>query len=621
MYRMTENKMKEMERLESLAALKKAENTAVELMAEVEEAKRKARQSEDELKEVNQILTESTARANHLAAEAECANMAKSAFMANMSHEIRTPMNAILGFSELLAEEKLTPGQHEDVQAIRDAGRHLLGLINNILDLSKIEAGQLDPERLDFSLGELLDSVESITRPVADKKSIEFRIVAEPGLPARIQSDPTRLYQCLINLTNNALKFTEQGEVTLRVHLERAKNEPQIRFDVEDSGIGIAPESMEGLFDAFTQADGSTTRKYGGTGLGLTITKQLSELLGGEIRVSSELGQGSTFSLTIPAGLDVGAQAPLDRGRSAEPSASSEEGPEPTRYAARCLVAEDSLANQVVTKRRLEKLGIDVTLVEDGRAAVEETRAKAFDLIFMDIQMPNMNGYEATQAIREAGVKTPIIALTANAFKGDEAKCLNAGCDAYLAKPVVKAKLLDMLIRYLTPVSKDRGLSVVNQGDVVGDERNAQGVSHNTQDVPLERVGESTHSPEAEIVIDWPHLAQYMDNDEALIQDVVKAWFIDNPKHMVTLGHAVRSKNAEEISALAHKIKGSARTIAAGPVAKAALPLEMAGNQGDMEHVEALYGDLKTAFAALECFLSQSNWLEIAKGQSQPVLS
>ena len=246
-------------------------------------------------------------------------------------------------------------------------------------------------------------------------------------------------------------------------------------------------------------------------------------------------------------------------------------------------------------------------------------QANAFDLIFMDIQMPHMNGYEATQAIREAGVKTPIIAMTAHALKGDEAKCLNAGCDAYLAKPVARDKLLDVLNRYLTPVSEDRGLSVVNRVDVTGDEGNAQSMSHSTEDGPWERVGESMHSPEAEIVIDWTHLAQYMDNDEALIQDVVTAWFIDNPKNMVTLGNAVRSNNAEEISTLAHTIKGSARTLGAGPVAKAALPLEMAGQQGDLEHVEALYVDLKTAFAALECFLSRSNWLEIAKRQSQQV--
>lgn len=494
-------------------------------------------------------------------------------------------------------------------------------LINNILDFSKIEAGQLDTESIDFSLGELLDSIESISGPLAKKKSIDFRIVTDPGLPALMHGDPTRLLQCLINLTNNAVKFTPQGQVTVQVHLERKQDEPQIRFDVVDSGIGIAPENLQGLFDTFTQADSSTTRKYGGTGLGLSITKQLSQLLGGGVRVSSQLGQGSTFSLTIPVGLDVAGQATLDHGRSAEPSVSSHEETGQTRYAARCLVAEDSFANQVVIKRKLEKLGIDVTLVEDGRAAVEETRAKAFDLIFMDIQMPNMTGFEATRAIREAGIETPIVALTANALKGDEQKCLDAGCNAYLAKPLDMEKLFDTLRCYLRPSSEARSHSAVDQGEVHGDERNAQGVSHNTQDVPSERVDESTRSPDAEDVISWTRLVQYMDDDEELIRDVVEAWVVQNPGEMAALGEAVTAQDAERIYSLAHMLKGSAGAIAAGPMTEKASRLETAGRGGAMDEVETLYADLQNAFAAVESFLSQADWLEVAKNRADKVSS
>ncbi|MCH8194089.1 MAG: response regulator, partial [Planctomycetes bacterium] len=421
--------------------------------------------------------------------------------------------------------------------------------------------------------------------------------------------------------TNNAVKFTEQGRVTLRVHLEREQDEPRICFDVEDTGIGIAPEDRERLFDAFTQADGSTTRKYGGTGLGLAITKQLSELLGGGIRVSSELGRGSTFSLTIPAGLDVSAQAPLDRRRSAQPSASPDEETKPTHFAARCLVAEDSLASQQVIQRKLAKLGIDVTLAEDGRVALEKAQASAFDLIFMDIQMPNMNGYEATRAIREAGMKTPIVALTANAMKGDEQKCLDAGCDAYLAKPVESEKLLDMLRRYLEPASGNGDPWVVDRVEKIGDDGDTQGMMGNTEDDATERVDESTRSPNAEDVISWTRLIEYMDDDEELIRDVVDAWMVDNPGRMMALGEAVTERDAERINALAHSLKGSAATIAASPTSEAASRLETAGREGAMDGIETLYADLQTAFAALESLLSQSDWMAVVKNGTDKVSS
>ena len=392
---------------------------------------------------------------------AEAATKSKSEFLANMSHETRTPMTAILGFTDvLLGEDGLDSGPPERVQAletIRRNGQCLLRLINDILDLSKIESGKLEVERTTCSPAQVLADVGSLMRAPAQAKNLPLEIEYAGAIPEQIQSDPTRLREVLINLVGNAIKFTETGGVRVAARLAQSPGEPpRLQFDVSDTGIGMTPEQLAKLFQPFTQADTSTSRKYGGTGLGLTISKRLAEVLGGDISVTSSPGKGSTFSVTIDPGplegvqmLESAQECALPAEHLAGPVSAAAE----VKLDCRLLLAEDGPDNQRLITFLLKKAGAEVTVAENGQIAHDEALAareagNLFDVILMDMQMPVMDGYTATARLRQAGYDDPIIALTAHAMEGDEEKCRQAGCDDYLSKPIQRDTLLEVVARH-----------------------------------------------------------------------------------------------------------------------------------------------------------------------------
>ncbi|HWB09772.1 MAG TPA: response regulator [Pirellulales bacterium] len=378
---------------------------------------------------------------------AEAASRAKSEFLANMSHEIRTPMTAILGFSELLMDQELSENGIEAVHIIRRNGDYLLGIIDDILDLSKIEAGQLKVETIACSPARIVEEVTHLMRLRASAKNLALLRNLDEHVPQFIQSDPTRLRQILVNVVSNAIKFTEAGEVWLDVHLAAADGrQPMLEFEVSDTGIGMSEDEVRRLFQPFHQADASTTRRFGGTGLGLAISQRLAEMLGGTIEVESRPGAGSKFTIRIAA---VAAQS-----AAREETAHNAPREPLAKLDCNILVAEDGCDNQRLIVVFLERAGARVTLVDNGQAAVDAALQSAndgnpFNVIVMDMQMPILDGYAAARQLRERGCAVPVVAMTAHTMAGDREKCLDAGCSDYIAKPINRRLLLDTIARWV----------------------------------------------------------------------------------------------------------------------------------------------------------------------------
>jgi len=379
---------------------------------------------------------------------------------------MRTPMNGVLGTADLLGHTQLSDMQTKYIRTIRKSGELLLVLINDVLDMAKIESGSFELDPHDYELHDVVNTVVDNLQPVADEKGIELNCTVEPMVPRYLHGDSHRLQQMLLNLVGNAVKFTEQGEVELRISIsDDSANSTSLRIDVSDSGIGIEPHRLDAIFDAFQQADGSVTRRFGGTGLGLSIARDIARLMGGDVEVSSEAGQGSTFSIVFPL-----TEAQTQAIQMANPSIQSEADATadetcsmikleqsdhqvdaqtsaslPLFNDCHLLVAEDNTVNQMLVEAILESLGVAFVIVADGQEALDAMAAQHFDLVLMDCQMPVVDGLSATSIARARGDTLPIIAVTANAMPGDRERCLEAGMDDYLTKPFKTEDIVRLL--------------------------------------------------------------------------------------------------------------------------------------------------------------------------------